>query len=217
MLLSTFQRAVLQEMGIPVWVNQSSLQDEASETMATDSATSPTGAGRVASGNTYNINTNAPSASMPSNEEKQSRLAQLRAQVSSDSSKPASQAFSQNKPAGQNKPDSSSAPSVSMEQNPSASAQAPAQQVTEPQEQAPALVALTQVQRLQGKQWLQDLDVALAHLTLTLTSSQVRIGEALVVTNSEIVLPTAPHLLTASIQKQLWKMLCAHTNNPSLS
>ncbi|WP_159529520.1 MULTISPECIES: hypothetical protein [unclassified Alteromonas] len=229
MSLSTFQRAVLQEMGIPVWVNQSSLQDENSSSVAANVASKRSANASFATANSH-------SPAMPSNEEKQSRLAQLRAQVSSDSSK----ASGQTKAAGQNASGSRAEPSAqslsSVQSQPSAapqsvtntasknvlksesinsSSQSSSFSSNSASSGTAAMVELTQVQRLQGKQWLQDLDVALAYLQLSLTSTQVKIGQAVAVTYDGIVLPSAPHLLTAAIQKQLWKMLCALSNNAS--
>lgn len=214
MSLSTFQRAVLQEMGIPVWVSQSSLQDENASREAADvSDVRPvnTSAAQTAS---------AHSPVMPSNEEKQSKLAQLRAQVSSDSSKASSQskASSEHKAAIQNSgasPSVQSMPTSTSIPESGHTTKTANEKDSDLRNHTPALASLTQVQQLQGKQWLQDLDIAIAHLNLALASSQVKIGQDLAVTNREIVLPTAPHLLTASMQKQLWKMLCASANNPS--
>ncbi|WP_218418002.1 hypothetical protein [Alteromonas lipotrueae] len=223
MSLSTFQRAVLQEMGIPVWVNQSSLQDENSSSVAANVASKRSANASFATANSH-------SPAMPSNEEKQSRLAQLRAQVSSDSSK----ASGQTKAAGQNASGSRAEPSaqslssaapqsvtntasknVLKSESINSSSQSSSFSSNSASSGTAAMVELTQVQRLQGKQWLQDLDVALAYLQLSLTSTQVKIGQAVAVTYDGIVLPSAPHLLTAAIQKQLWKMLCALSNNAS--
>ncbi|WOI36542.1 hypothetical protein R1T43_15255 [Alteromonas sp. CI.11.F.A3] len=220
MSLSTFQRAVLQEMGIPVWVNQSSLQVENTNSVATDVENKP-------SANVSFATTSNHSPAMPSNEEKQSRLAQLRAQVSSDSTK----ASGQTKATSPNASDSSSATprSVGSNADSAASKSAPKAKSVNASSQSssqlsnvlsnpasintPAMVELTQAQRLQGKQWLQDLDVALAYLQLPFTSTQVKLGQDVAVTNGGIVIPSAPHLLTAAMQKQLWKMLCALPNN----
>jgi hypothetical protein len=226
MSLSTFQRAVLQEMGIPVWVSQSSLQDENTNSVATGVANKP-------SVNASFATTSNHSSTMPSNEEKQNRLAQLRAQVSSDSTK----ASGQTKATSPNASDSSSAAqrsvdsaedsnvdsttskSASQVESVNASSQLSSHSsnvLSNPaSSNTPALVELTQAQRLQGKQWLQDLDVALAYLQLSFTSTQVKIGQDVAVTNGGIVLPSAPHLLTAAMQRQLWKMLCALSNNVS--
>ncbi|MBQ4830371.1 hypothetical protein J8L84_13915 [Alteromonas sp. MMG017] len=224
MSLSTFQRAVLQEMGIPVWVSQSSLQVENTNSVATDVENKP-------SANVSFATTSNHSPAMPSNEEKQSRLAQLRAQVSSDSTK----ASGQTKATSPNASDSSSATprSVGSNADSAASKSAPKAKSVNASSQSssqlpsqlsnvlsnpastnpPAMVELTQAQRLQGKQWLQDLDVALAYLQLPFTSTQVKLGQDVAVTNGGIVIPSAPHLLTATMQKQLWKMLCALPNN----
>ncbi|WP_282146411.1 hypothetical protein [Alteromonas stellipolaris] len=222
MSLSTFQRAVLQEMGIPVWVSQSSLQDENTNSVATGVANKP-------SVNASFATTSNHSSTMPSNEEKQNRLAQLRAQVSSDSTK----ASGQTKAASSNASDSWSAAQRSVDSAEDSTTSKSASQVKSvnassqssshssnvlsnpASSNTPALVELTQAQRLQGKQWLQDLDVALAYLQLSFTSTQVKIGQDVAVTNGGIVLPSAPHLLTAAMQRQLWKMLCALPNNVS--
>lgn len=222
MSLSTFQRAVLQEMGIPVWVSQSSLQDENTNSVATGVANKP-------SVNASFATTSNHSSTMPSNEEKQNRLAQLRAQVSSDSTK----ASGQTKAASSNASDSWSAAQRSLDSAEDSTTSKSASQVKSvnassqssshssnvlsnpASSNTPALVELTQAQRLQGKQWLQDLDVALAYLQLSFTSTQVKIGQDVAVTNGGIVLPSAPHLLTAAMQRQLWKMLCALSNNVS--
>ncbi len=222
MSLSTFQRAVLQEMGIPVWVSQSSLQDENTNSVATGVANKP-------SVNASFATTSNHSSTMPSNEEKQNRLAQLRAQVSSDSTK----ASGQTKAASSNASDSWSAAQRSVDSAEDSTTSKSASQVKSvnassqssshssnvlsnpASNNTPALVELTQAQRLQGKQWLQDLDVALAYLQLSFTSTQVKIGQDVAVTNGGIVLPSAPHLLTAAMQRQLWKMLCALPNNVS--
>jgi len=230
MSLSTFQRAVLQEMGIPVWVSQSSLQDENTNSVATDVANKPSVNATFATASNH-------SPAMPSNEEKQSRLAQLRAQVSSDSTK----ASGQTKVTSPNASDSSSATprsvdsaadntvdsnaikSASKAESVNASSQSSSQLPSQlanlssnpVSNNTPAMVELTQAQRLQGKQWLQDLDVALGYLQLSFTSTQVKIGQDVAVTNGGIVIPSAPHLLTAAMQKQLWKLLCALSNNVS--
>jgi len=230
MSLSTFQRAVLQEMGIPVWVSQSSLQDENTNPVATDVAHNPSVNASFATASNH-------SPAMPSNEEKQSRLAQLRAQVSSSSTK----VSGQTKAASPNASDSSSvAPrsvdsagnsnadsavdssvdstaskSASKAESVNASSQLSNVLSNPASTNTPGMVELTQAQRLQGKQWLQDLDVALAYLQLPFTSTQVKIGQDVAVTNGGIVIPSAPHLLTAAMQKQLWKMLCALPNNVS--
>ncbi|MFY0666549.1 MAG: hypothetical protein JXQ95_00735 [Alteromonas stellipolaris] len=222
MSLSTFQRAVLQEMGIPVWVSQSSLQDENTNSVATGVANKP-------SVNASFATTSNHSSTIPSNEEKQNRLAQLRAQVSSDSTK----ASGQTKAASSNASDSWSAAQRSVDSAEDSTTSKSASQVKSvnassqssshssnvlsnpASSNTPALVELTQAQRLQGKQWLQDLDVALAYLQLSFTSTQVKIGQDVAVTNGGIVLPSAPHLLTAAMQRQLWKMLCALPNNVS--
>ena len=214
MSLSTFQRAVLQEMGIPVWVSQTSLQDEDTNSVPTDVANKRSVNASFEAGHTH-------SSSMPSNEEKQSRLAQLRAQVSSDSTKTSGQSKNAQQnisapPLGQKAPISHSVPNAvsknSLASEPSAMSGSSSSPIPI---DTPNTVELTQVQRLQGKQWLQDLDVALAYLQLPFTSTQVKIGQDIAVTNGGIVIPSAPHLLTAAMQKQLWKMLCALSNSVS--
>ncbi|MDO6535827.1 hypothetical protein [Alteromonas stellipolaris] len=226
MSLSTFQRAVLQEMGIPVWVSQSSLQDENTNSVATDVANKRSASDSFATASNY-------SPAMPSNEEKQSRLAQLRAQVSSDSTKASGQTKATSPKASDSSSatprsvdsaedsnvDSTASKSASQVESVNASSQLSSHSsnvLSNPaSNNTPALVELTQAQRLQGKQWLQDLDVALAYLQLSFTSTQVKIGQDVAVTNGGIVLPSAPHLLTAAMQRQLWKMLCALSNNVS--
>ncbi|MDP2597370.1 hypothetical protein [Alteromonas stellipolaris] len=226
MSLSTFQRAVLQEMGIPVWVSQSSLQDENTNSVATDVANKRSANDSFATASNY-------SPAMPSNEEKQSRLAQLRAQVSSDSTKASGQTKATSPKASDSSSatprsvdsaedsnvDSTASKSASQVESVNASSQLSSHSsnvLSNPaSNNTPAQVELTQAQRLQGKQWLQDLDVALAYLQLSFTSTQVKIGQDVAVTNGGIVLPSAPHLLTAAMQRQLWKMLCALSNNVS--
>jgi len=180
MSLSTFQRAVLQEMGIPVWVSQSSPLSDATVPSTPPSADNKSNKTQI--------------HAQPTTEEKQSRLAQLRAQVSSNSA-------NQNERKGAWS--SAPSPSASAASNP-INTQA-----------TPVLMELTQAQRLHAKQWLEDVDVSLAHLNLRLSSAQIKIGQQLVVTHNDIVLPTAPHLLTATLQKQLWKMLCALSSKAS--
>ena len=157
MFLSTYQRAILQEMGIPVWIEQTSKPQDANVTV----------------GSTGGVSNNTPHATHSlTSEDKQARLAQLRAQVTS---------------ASQGEPSQSS---VSNNKNTDS-------------------VPLTAKQHKQASLWLKDLDIALFHVGVSLTSEQVTLGQEIQVTEREVRLVAPPHQLSAAQRKLLWQALCA--------
>ena len=171
MFLSTFQRAVLQEMDIPVWIEQASQHDIVNAHNANSPDIKRTG-----------VPEKTHQAPHLSSEDKQARLAQLRAQVSSTSNA---------------EPSRASGASSTIKSQPDVTHKA-----AEP---------LTQIQHKQALLWLNDVNIALSQLGLSLTSEQVKIGETLQINEREIILPVAPHLLSGAQQKLLWQALCTMT------
>ncbi|MEC9022971.1 MAG: alanine acetyltransferase, partial [Pseudomonadota bacterium] len=90
MALTSYQQAVLQEMGIPVWITKDAYTELKQEDQAKQNNTNAVqrNVGTASSSSTQlpysqNAQINKPPSTPISQEEKQSRLAQLRANVGS--------------------------------------------------------------------------------------------------------------------------------------
>lgn len=183
MSLSPYQQAILQEMGIPVWVPKAVYEAKLEETgaRATDSST------------------NAHHSAMPAEskpitqEQKQSRLAQLRAQVGSESSKADDKSIT--KPAH----------AIQQENQPATSTP---QAAPFSLPDSPEGLPLSAEQTKQCAKWLDDLRLACVQLGLpSELASKVMISKALAVDDQAIILPAEPLSLTPSQKRALWLAL----------
>ena len=233
MSLTSYQQAVLQEMGIPIWITKDAYtelkhegQAKQSQAKQSDSHAVQRTVGNASSSSTHihyspNPQTNKLPSTPISQEEKQSRLAQLRANVGSsakDKAKPqdggaaklSSPATLQNEGkvarseigASQSHSTSPSYDNVVTSQDSlikSSGAKGPV---------SPEGIPLSAEQRVKSQQWLKDLQLACIQLGIpSQWSSTIMIGHTLSVTESAIILPATPLKLTTSQKRELWAQL----------
>lgn len=175
MSLTSYQRAVLQEMGIPVWLSKDA------------HAVNNTKEGSVFTPVVKQTIVKSPSSTPISKEEKQSRLAQLRAQVGSTNE------LSQTKPvqkAEENcQPDKQSTRVSS-------------------QDQSPKGIPLSAEQKQLCAVWLSDLTLACVQLGLPSSwANNVMIGKSLSISEQAIILPELPSALSSHQKRALWNTL----------
>ncbi|GMM67910.1 hypothetical protein MTsDn1_12050 [Alteromonas sp. MTD1] len=188
MSLTSYQQAVLQEMGITVWVTRKAYEEQKS-----DSTVEQEGNGAALSQPAQTQVTERSQAKPITQEEKQSKLAQLRAQMGGG-------AKSETKPDKSAVKTSVSAPSnESVHSRPATPKNVPL---------TPEGVPLSAQQREQAALWLSDLQLACVQLGLpsTLVGS-VMISTALKVDEHAIILPTAPLSLDKKQKRALWQAL----------
>ena len=175
MSLTSYQRAVLQEMGVPVWISKDAyVVNNAKE----DNVRTPV---------VEQTAVKSSSSTPISREEKQSRLAQLRAQVGSSNEQ------SQTKPvqkAEENEQPDKHTTSVSS------------------QDQLPRGIPLSAEQKQLCAVWLSDLTLACVQLGLPSSwASNVMIGKSLSISEQAIILPESPFALSSHQKKALWNAL----------
>ena len=188
MSLTSYQQAVLQEMGITVWVTRKAYEEQKS-----DSTVEQEGNGAALSQPAQTQVTERSQAKPITQEEKQSKLAQLRAQMGGG-------AKSETKPDKSAVKTSVSAPSNEpVHSRPATPKNVPL---------SPEGVPLSAQQREQAALWLSDLQLACVQLGLpsTLVDS-VMISTALKVDEHAIILPTAPLSLDKKQKRALWQAL----------
>ena len=188
MSLTSYQQAVLQEMGITVWVTKKAYEEQKS-----DSTVAQVNNGAALTQTSQAQVTERSQAKPITQEEKQSKLAQLRAQMGGGAK-------------SETKPDK---PAVKASVSAPSNAQAhssPAKPKNVPL--SPEGVPLSAEQREQAALWLSDLQLACVQLGLpsTLVAS-VMISTALKVDEHAIILPAAPLSLNKKQKRALWQAL----------
>ncbi len=206
MALTSYQQAILQEMGIPVWITKDAYaelkQEDQSKQSDNSAAQHIHGVSSLSSTQTsfsQTAQSNTRSSTPISQEEKQSRLAQLRANVGStakdkiqpknaDTAKPQSFNSSRNNEDGGSK---------------SGVAQSEAKEPVSPEG-----IPLSAEQKAKSQQWLKDLQLACVQLGIpSHWANTIMIGRGLSVTESAIVLPATPLKLTTVQKRALWTQL----------
>ncbi|GFD68181.1 alanine acetyltransferase [Alteromonas sp. KUL106] len=206
MALTSYQQAILQEMGIPVWITKDAYaelkQEDQSKQSDNSAAQHIHGVSSLSSTQTsfsQTAQSNTRSSTPISQEEKQSRLAQLRANVGStakdkiqpknaDTAKPPSFSTSRNNEDGGSK---------------SGVAQSEAKESVSPEG-----IPLSAEQKAKSQQWLKDLQLACVQLGIpSHWANTIMIGRGLSVTESAIVLPATPLKLTTVQKRALWAQL----------
>jgi hypothetical protein len=185
MTVSSYQQAILQEMGIPVWESQQAYLDK---TTSSPEASSPS-------------HHASPSGKSISQQDKQSHLAQLRAQVGAKEVKDAKESMSRNgatvKGGGQTfKPHDTLSTSPTSQHSSTVESQPP-----------PLGIPLSAQQKIAAKQWLSDVTLACVQLGLSSSQANVIIGKDIAVVENAIVLPVAPNQLSNKQQRGLWHAL----------
>ena len=175
MSLTSYQRAVLQEMGVPVWISKDAyVVNNAKE-------------GNVRAPVVEQSAVKLPSSTPISKEEKQSRLAQLRAQVGSNNEQ------------SQSKPVQPAEESEQPEEQPNRISS---------QGQLPKGIPLSAEQKQQCVAWLSDLTLACVQLGLPSSwANNVMIGKSLLISEQAIVLPELPSALSSHQKRALWNAL----------
>jgi len=188
MSLTSYQQAVLQEMGITVWVTKKAYEEQKSESTVEQERN-----GVALSQPAQTQVTERSQAKPITQEEKQSKLAQLRAQMGGGAK-------------SETKPDKSAEKtSVTATSNEQVHSR-PATPKNVPL--SPEGVPLSAQQREQAALWLSDLQLACVQLGLpsTLVGS-VMISTTLKVDEHAIILPAAPLSLNKKQKRALWQAL----------
>ena len=207
MSLTSYQQAVLQEMEIPVWIakdahakikKQDDLKEENTSSLTQRATTGSTPQAPFSQSG----QTNKPPSTPISQEEKQSRLAQLRANVGTNTKEKA-------------KPKdtlTAKAPTHNVPSN-EASGKNGANKTDVAQSEvkgpvSPEGIPLSTEQKAKSQQWLKDLQLACVQLGIpSHWASTIMIGRTLSVTESAIMLPVAPLKLTTAQKRALWTQL----------
>lgn len=212
MSLTSYQQAVLQEMEIPVWITkdahakikkQDDLKEENTSSPTQGAATSSTPQAPFSQAG----QTNKPPSTPISQEEKQSRLAQLRANVGTNTKEKA-------------KPKDTFTAKTTTHNVPSNEASdkndANKTDVAQTEVKGPASpegIPLSAEQRAKSQQWLKDLQLACVQLGIpSHWANTVMIGRILSITETAIILPAAPLKLTATQKRALWAQLVSAGN-----
>jgi hypothetical protein len=196
MLITPYQHAVLQEMGIPVWISKEAY-------FAAQNSNEGNGANKnTGSENTAKLpsreNAPAPVSSKPiSQQEKQSRLDQLRAHVGGASAHKESPSIKESSAA-----EESSATNKSQ----------PTQSDSSSQSQ-PLGIPLSASQKVASAAWLSDLTLACVQLGLSSSQVNVFIGTTLSIRKDAIVLPAPPTQLNTQQKRDLWQALISTSQN----
>ncbi|MCZ8528020.1 alanine acetyltransferase [Alteromonas sp. PRIM-21] len=206
MSLTSYQQAVLQEMGIPVWITKDAHAKMKKQEDLKEGSTSAPMHGAAASTSpqtpfSQNGQENKPSKPI-SQEEKQSRLAQLRANVGSGAKdKPKLKVAVTDET-----PTRRALTNEAAEKNVANKLEV-AQSESKGSE-SPEGIPLSAEQRAKSQQWLKDLQLACVQLGIpSYWSSTVMIGRTLSVNETAIVLPAAPLKLTTEQKRALWAQL----------
>ncbi|BFT31017.1 hypothetical protein D210916BOD24_21930 [Alteromonas sp. D210916BOD_24] len=186
MSFTPYQQAVLQEIGVPLWIPKSVYEEKDTLVSA--------GKREVA------LNSSSTKvSSVTSQQEKQSHLASLRAQVSNSLEKSKKQSTSGlpiqtvSAAAQKNERVPSSANNVSTHH---------------PISQSPQGVPLSAEQKAKSQQWLSDLQLACVQLGIPSNwASTIMVGRALSVDETAIILPATPLKLSATQKRELWAQL----------
>lgn len=206
MALTSYQQAILQEMGIPVWITKDAYaelkQEDQSKQSDNTAAQHIHGVSSLSSTQTsfsQTAQSNTRSSTPISQEEKQSRLAQLRANVGSTAKDKI-----QPKNADTAKPPSFNSPRNNKDGgSTSGVAQSEAKESVSPEG-----IPLSAEQKAKSQQWLKDLQLACVQLGIpSHWANTIMIGRGLSVTESAIVLPATPLKLTTVQKRALWAQL----------
>lgn len=196
MLITPYQHAVLQEMGIPVWISKEAY-------FAAQNSKEGNGANKnTGSENTVKLpsreNAPAPVSSKPiSQQEKQSRLEQLRAHVGGAS------AHKESIPIKESSAAKESTATIKPQ---------PTQSDTSSQSQ-PLGIPLSASQKVASAAWLSDLTLACVQLGLSSSQVNVFIGTTLSIRKDAIVLPAPPTQLNTQQKRDLWQALISTSQN----
>jgi len=228
MSLSSYQQAVLQEMGIPVWITKEAYTELKQEDQAkqNNANAAQRNVGSTNSSSTQlpysqNAQTNKPPSKPISQEEKQSRLAQLRANVGSsakDKAKPkdggaaklSTPGGSHNDgKVGQTETGASQSHNISPSfDNAVTSQESLTKSIGAKGPVSPEGIPLSAEQKAKSQQWLKDLQLACVQLGIpSQWASTIMIGRTLSVTETAIILPATPLKLTAVQKRELWAQL----------
>ena len=228
MSLTSYQQAVLQEMGIPVWITKDAYtelkqKDQAKQNNA-NAAQCNVGTPSSSSAQipySQNAQANKPPSTPISQEEKQSRFAQLRANVGSsakDKAKPknggaaklSTLGASHNEgKVGQTETGASQSHNTSPSYgNAVASQESLTKSIGAKGPVSPEGIPLSAEQKAKSQQWLKDLQLACVQLGIpSQWASTIMIGRTLSVTETAIILPATPLKLTAVQKRELWAQL----------
>ena len=196
MLITPYQHTVLQEMGIPVWISKEAY-------FAAQNSKEGNGANKnTGSENTVKLpsreNAPAPVSSKPiSQQEKQSRLEQLRAHVGGAS------AHKESIPIEESSAAKESTATIKPQ---------PIQSDTSSQSQ-PLGIPLSASQKVASAAWLSDLTLACVQLGLSSSQVNVFIGTTLSIRKDAIVLPAPPTQLNTQQKRDLWQALISTSQN----
>ena len=235
MSLTSYQQAVLQEMGIPVWITKDAYAEQKDQIKSKISGASQNVHGTANSSASHatfnqNVQSNAPSSTPISQEEKQSRLAQLRANVGGSSKEKAKprDVVTAKQPAhiapldertqknGANEESiaqskmAASSPHATMPSKVNVvNSQEPVIKTSEAKKPAsPEGIPLSAEQKAKSQQWIKDLQLACVQLGIpSQWANNIMIGRTLSVTESAIVLPATPLKLTTTQKRELWAQL----------
>ena len=202
MSLTSYQQAVLQEMAIPIWITKDAYtelkhegQAKQSQAKQSDSHAVQRTFGNASSSSTHipyspNAQTNKSPSTPISQQEKQSRLAQLRANVGSS-------AKDKTKP--QDGGAATPSTPATLQNEGKAARKGPV---------SPKGIPLSAEQKVKSQQWLKDLQLACIQLGIpSQWASTIMMGHTLSVTESAIILPATPLKLTTSQKRELWAQL----------
>nr|WP_283625544.1 alanine acetyltransferase [Alteromonas macleodii] len=228
MSLTSYQQAVLQEMGIPVWITKDAYTELKQEDQAKQNNTNAVqrNVGTASSSSaqlpySQNAQTNKPPSTPISQEEKQSRLAQLRANVGSSAkgkakpkdggaAKLSTPSTSQNEEkVGQTETGASQSHNISPSfDNAVTSQESLTKSIGAKGPVSPEGIPLSAEQKAKSQQWLKDLQLACVQLGIpSQWANTIMIGRALSVTETAIVLPATPLKLSTVQKRELWAQL----------
>lgn len=189
MLITPYQHAVLQEMGIPVWISKEAYF--AAESGEVGSAASKH-SDKLHSTEIAQRNVSSSVSSKPiSQQEKQSRLDQLRAHVGGASA---------------HKENTAAKEGIPTKESSATSKPQPAQSDSSSQSQ-PLGIPLSASQKVASAAWLSDLTLACVQLGLSSSQVNVFIGTTLSIHKNAIVVPAPPEQLNTQQKRALWSAL----------
>ena len=228
MSLTSYQQAVLQEMGIPVWITKEAYTELKQEDQAkqnnTNAAQRNVGTASSSSAQlpySQNAQTNKPPSTPISQEEKQSRLAQLRANVGSsakDKAKPKDGgaaklstlgASHNDGKVGQTETGASQSHNISPSFDNAVTLQESLTKSIDAKEPVSSEgIPLSAEQKAKSQQWLKDLQLACVQLGIpSQWASTIMIGRTLSVSETAIILPATPLKLSTVQKRELWAQL----------
>ncbi len=228
MSLTSYQQAVLQEMGLPVWITKDAYtelkQEDQAKQINANAAQRNVGTASSSSAQlrySQNAQTNKPPSTPISQEEKQSRLAQLRANVGSsakDKAKPKDGgaaklstlgASHNERKVGQTETGASQSHNISPSfDNAVTSQESLTKSIAAKGPVSPEGIPLSAEQKAKSQQWLKDLQLACVQLGIpSQWASTIMIGRTLSVTETAIILPATPLKLTTVQKRELWAQL----------